>query len=416
MTLRSDQLPSHRLDSQRLWSRLRELATIGATAAGGLDRPSLSPLEAAARGKVIGWARAMGFAVAADPIGNLFFSLAGSEPSLPSVLAGSYLDSQPAGGKYSGAYGLLAALEAMAAIASLDTPRRRPVVAVCWTNGEGSRFVPGFMGSEAFAKRRRLAEILAVRDAAGCSVADALEKFLQLQGPLMQIPLGFPCHAYIETHLEQGIVLEKNQKQIGAVTSVRGYRRFEVCVTGASGHVGTTPMAQRRDALQTTVQIINALNRLFSAPDISFTVGELRVEPNAPSVVPRQTVFSVDIRHHDNIVLSRLGDTVKLVCESEKGQCDFRVTEVMSHPTIDFAPDMPARISAAAKRINLASMPLVSFGGHDAMIMHRACPSGIIFIPCKGGISHSEAESIEPGQAADGARVLADVIWDLAQS
>ena len=414
MTIQPDQLPSSRLDGKRLWRRLGELALIGATAAGGVDRPSLSAPEASARRQLIAWAAELGFAAATDPIGNLFFRLEGSEPGLPPVLTGSYLDTQPAGGRFSGAYGMLAALEALAAIGALGARCRRPVVAVCWTNGECARFVPGFMGSEAFAGRRPLAEILAVEDAAGIRVGDELAAILNAQGALPQLPLGFECAAYLETHLEQGAVLEQHHRQIGVVSGVRGIRRFEVRVTGEAGHVGTTPKPMLRDALQTAVRIISALNQFFAAPDISFGVGHLRVEPNAPAVVPRETVFSVDIRHHDNMVLTRLGDTVKLICESEKGTCRFTVTELMSHPTIAFPVEITDCIERATDRLGYTHMPVVSLGGHDAMVMHWKCPSGIVFIPCKDGVSHNEAEEISEAAAVAGGRVLADAVWALA--
>ena len=408
--------PSPHIDGARLWLRLHELARVGATAAGGLDRPSLSASEAAARRKIIAWAAAIGASASADAIGNLFLKLEGAEPDLAPVLTGSYLDSQPGGGKYSGAYGMLAALEALAAISALPARSRRPVIAACWTNGEGSRFAPGYMGSEAFAGRRPLANMLAVKDAGGRRVDEELKSMLAAQGHLPTLPLGFPCLAYVETHLEQGAILEQNNRQIGVVTGLQGVRRFQVHVIGEAAHIGTTPRPQRRDALYATVRIIGALDQFFAAPDVSFAVGHLRVEPNAPSIVPRETVFTVDIRHRENTTLTRLGGAVKLICESEKGLCRFKVTELVSTPSIQFAPEICARIAENSDRLGLTHLPLLSLGGHDAQSLNWTCPSGIIFIPCKNGISHSPAESIEPQHATAGAKVLADVVWELANT
>ena len=407
-------LPSRQLDRARLWRRLQELALIGATPEGGVDRPALSASEAAARRQVIAWAREFGATALADPAGNLFLKLEGSEPALPPILTGAYLDSQPGGGKFSGAYGMLAAIEALAAIAAQGKRHRRTLIAVAWMNGEGSRFSPGYTGSEAFAGLRPVAELRSAKDDTGENLGEALKTMLVAQGDLPAIPLGFATAAYVETHLEQDATLEQNNMQIGVVTGVQGVRRFQLRVTGEAAHIGTTPRQNRRDALHSTVKIIAALEQFFAAPDVGFTVSQLRIEPNAPSIVPRETQFSVDIRHRDNTQLTRLGDTVRLICESEKGVCQFAMEELASTPAIDFAADIPARISHAASRLGLALMPLPSLGGHDAQSLTWLCPSGIIFIPCREGVSHNESESIEPDQAAAGAQVLADVLWDLA--
>ena len=408
--------PSAQVDSARLWARLGELAKIGGTPGGGVDRPALSGLEVAARERVTVWASEFGAGAHTDPAGNLLLRLDGADPSLPAVMCGSYLDSQPSGGRYSGAYGMLAALEALSAISRLGRPARRTLVAVCWMNGEGSRFAPGYMGSEAFAGLRQLGDLLPVEDAAGRSMGSELAALLAKPSTPPAIPLGFPATAYVETHLEQGPVLEFKTKQIGIVTGVQGVRRFHIKVIGEAGHVGTTLRRHRKDALHATVKIVAALDQFFATPDVGFTVSQLRVEPNAPSIVPMETNFTVDVRHHDNTVLTRLGNTIRLICESEKGRCAYQMREIVSTPAILFAPLVPKAIERAAARIGLSHMPLLSLGGHDAQSLHHHCPSGIIFIPCKGGISHSPAEQIEPAQAEAGAKVLADVLWELADA
>ena len=174
------------------------------------------------------------------------------------------------------------------------------------------------------------------------------------------------------------------------------------------------PRGHRRDALSATVRIIGALEDLFAAPDVTFTVGELSVEPNAPSVVPRATTFSADIRHTDCTVLARLGNAIRLVCESEKGPCSFTMMEVAATPSLQFHPRIQAACDTAARRLNLTTMPLVSQGGHDAKNFVDRCPSGIIFIPCHEGVSHSAAESIDVASAVNGARVLANALWELS--
>lgn len=408
--------PSGRIDGARLWTRMQELSRIGETPDGGVDRPALSALELAARDKVSGWAKEIGAEPSTDPAGNLLMRLDGDDLSLPVVMTGSYLDSQPGGGRYSGAYGMLAALEALAAVSQSGRRSKRTLVAACWMNGEGSRFAPGYMGSEAFSGLTPLSDMLTVEDAEGQTVATGLADLLNRQPRPQAIALGIPTAAYVETHLEQGPLLEHKARQIGIVTGVQGVRRFHITVIGEAGHIGTTLRRHRKDALHATVKIMAALEQFFAAPDVGFTVSQLRVKPNAPSIVPRETTFTVDVRHHDNTLLTRLGNTIRLICESEKGLCGFAMREIVSTPAIMFAPSVPAAIERAADRIGLNHMPLLSLGGHDAQSMHHLCPSGIIFIPCKGGISHSAAEQIAPEHAEAGAKVLTDVLWDLSNS
>ena len=420
MTLPSDSdlppnhLPSRFVDAARLWLRLQDLARHGATPAGGVNRPAYSVPEQAARRAVIGWAQQAGLAVSGDPAGNLFFKLDGLDPAAAPVLTGSYLDTQPNGGKYAGSFGALAALQALEAIQALGRKPRSPVIAAIWANGEGSRFSPGYTGSEAFTGQLSLAAALSARDASGQLCRDAAARTLAVEGDVPKIAVGFACSAYIEAHLEQGPVLEQNNCQIGVVTAMQGVRNCQVRVFGEAAHAGTTHRRHRRDALKAAIRIITALDDFHSAPDIGFAVGQLLVEPNAPSIIPRQVTFVVDIRHRDSAVLRRLGDTVRLICESEKGPCSFEIHPLTHKPALTFTSIVPARIERAASNLALSQMPMISLAGHDARSLARHCPVGIIFIPCRGGISHSEAEAIEPDHATAGARVLADALWDLA--
>ena len=409
-------MPSGHVDGARLWQRLGELAAIGATPAGGVERPALSPDELAARAAIVAWGARIGLVAANDPAGNLFLRLEGSRPEAEPVLTGSYLDSQPRGGKFSGSYGMLAALEALEAIVASGSPPRRPIMAVAWMNGEGSRFTPGYLGSQAFAGQLQLASLRAVRDSSGVSVGEALDQVFAAATGKATLPLGFACAAYVEAHLEQGTSLEQKQCQIGVVSAMQGIRRYQVRVLGEAAHVGTTPRARRRDALNTAIRIIGALNEFYAAPDIGFAVGQMLVEPNVPSIVPREVVFAIDIRHRDNTVLTRLGDTIRLICESEKGPCGFEMTEIAHEPALTFDAAVPTRIREVAEQLNLSHTSMLSLAGHDARNLNAVCPTGLIFIPCRGGISHNEAEAIEPDDAAAGARVLTDVLWQLANA
>ncbi|MDE2702571.1 MAG: hydantoinase/carbamoylase family amidase [Chloroflexota bacterium] len=406
---------SRLIDPQRLWDRHMQLAEIGATPAGGVNRPALSDVEIDARGTLLAWARRAGLTASHDPIANLFLRLEGSDPGAAPVLAGSHIDSQPTGGKFDGAFGVLAALEALTAMSARGLRPRRSIEVVAWTNEEGSRFAPGLMGSEAFAGLRPLEKILAVTDAEGETVRESVARVLAADAGVESRPLGFPVHAFIEPHIEQGTILERADVPIGVVTGMQGSRRFRVTVSGNASHAGTTPRAERRDAVLAAARMINDLVELMAEPeDVMFTVGLLNVRPNAPSVVPEEAYFSIDLRHPANAVLAGLGDAIAGCCDHASDPCAVAVREIASTPSIEFPGSIRRRLSSAADRLGLARRNVYSLAGHDARNLHAVCRSGMIFVPCRDGISHNESEWAEPAHLVAGTRVLADALWGLA--
>lgn len=404
------------IDEDRLWRRHMALAELGATAKGGVNRPALSEEEIAARRRLIAWGEAIGLKAFVDGIGNLFLRLEGREPEAPAVLVGSHLDTQPTGGKFDGAYGVLAALEALEAIAAAGGRPRRAVELVAWTNEEGSRFAPGMMGSEAFAKLRPVEEMLAVADAAGVAVKDALERVLAATPEARRRAIGFPVKAYLEAHIEQGPELEARGIPVGVVTGIQGARRFRLDVFGEEAHAGTAPRRVRKDALLAALRIVAALDDATrDAEDITrFTVGLFRVEPNAPSVVPARVHFSVDLRHPDASRLTVLGDKVRPLAEGEAGPCRVEVREIARAEPLYFPEPIRNLIRNVADALSIPNMPVYSAAGHDARQLHRVCPSGMIFVPCEGGVSHNERENAKPEDLAAGAKVLVEVVWRLA--
>ncbi|MFT4987912.1 MAG: N-carbamoyl-L-amino-acid hydrolase, partial [Acidimicrobiales bacterium] len=252
---------AQRVDEQRLWSRHMELAAIGATPKGGVNRQALTAEEIDARRLLVTWAIELGLQVFTDDIGNLFLRLEGTEPELAPVLTGSHIDTQPTGGKFDGAYGVLAGIEAVQAIIEADVRTRRAIEVVAWLNEEGSRFAPGMMGSEAFAKLRDLEVMLDVEDRDGVSVRQVLPGALAATPDAIHRPVGFPVAAFVESHIEQGPELERLEKTIGVVTGIQGVRRIRVGVTGEEAHAGTTQRASRRDALEESSRMVAALYR-----------------------------------------------------------------------------------------------------------------------------------------------------------
>lgn len=391
------------------------LAEIGATPAGGVDRQALTAGEIEAWRLLIGWAEAVGLEASTDPVGNLFLALPGRDRALPPLLMGSHIDTQPTGGRFDGAFGVLAAFEVAERLSESGRTPARDVVVVAWMNEEGSRFAPGMMGSKAFAGVRPLEAILAARDAAGTSVAEALGALHAAFPDLPRRPLGFPPGFYLEPHIEQAQVLEQHGVPVGIVTGIQGKKTWEIVVTGAEGHAGTQDMAQRQDALAGFARMASRMFAEIGTTDaaIKFTIGMARVEPNAPSVVPARVTFRIDLRHPDNAVLDAAGARLEAIAEAEAVPCGVLVRRLVDAPSNGFDAGLRARLTAAAARLGHPAMPLLSAAGHDARHMAPLCPSAMIFIPCRDGVSHAEHEWAEPAHVAAGAAVLAEVVAEL---
>jgi len=404
------------INADRLWTRLMALAEIGATPAGGVNRQALSDGEIAAWHRMIAWAREAGLTAATDAAGNLFLTLAGRDRAAPPVLVGSHLDSQPTGGKFDGAAGVTAALEAVVSFAERGETPVRDLIVVAWMNEEGCRFAPGMMGSEAFTGVRGIEALRAVRDASGIGVGEALDRLHAAFPDLPRKPLGFAAAAYLELHIEQGPLLEAADHTIGVVTGIQGKKTFQVALAGAEGHAGTLPQQERRDALAAFARMAAALHAEIGAIDaeIKFTIGRVTVEPNAPSVVPSRVTFSIDLRHPDNSVLDAAGARVAALCHRHAPPCTVTVMPLVDAPSNDFDSRLRERIAQAANAQNLPAMAILSAAGHDARHLAKVCPAAMIFVPCRDGASHVEHEWAEPEHVAAGASVLAQVMRDLA--
>lgn len=397
-----------------------DLAAIGATPAGGVCRLALSPEEAKARSLIAEWAREAGWSVSTDPIGNLFIRRQGLEATAAPVVTGSHIDTQPTGGRFDGAYGVLAGIEVLRALDDVRATTRRPIDVAAWTNEEGCRFSPGMMGSEAFAAVRPLEKILAVTDENGISVSQALPHMLGATPNASRRPLGFPVHAYIEAHIEQGPELERSGNTIGVVTGIQGSCRLRVEVTGEEAHAGTTRRGQRRDALLAATRMIQAIEQhveaVDSEDDVRLTFGMLKVRPNVPSVVAAWAFFSIDIRHANDEVMLRVAGQVENICRQHAGGCAVQVTEIQRALATRFEGPAFDAVLAAARRLGYPFVEMPSGAGHDARQLASVCPSAMVFVPCAGGISHNEAESVSPTDLAAGTRVLSSAIVELANS
>lgn len=406
----------------RLWDRLMAMARIGGftTEEGheGVNRPCLSPLDREARRLLIGWAEAAGASVSVDPAANLFLRWEGAEPSLPPVLTGSHMDSQPQGGRFDGIYGVLAGLEAIEALSAAGVRPKRAIEVVAWTNEEGGRFAPGCTGSMSFTGFKPPSAFDDIVDADGIRYADALAEQHAEEADLPRRPLGSVPHAYVEAHIEQGPLLEAEGQDIGVVTGIQGSRWFTVTVEGRTDHAGTTPLSMRKDAVQDAARAITALNALMHDPAdvLRFTVGSITTEPGTSNTVARRVVFTIDFRHPDEAVVRARGDAIAGVVQAAMRSCTARVHERFTAMPVDFGPTVPEAVARAAAAQGLKAIRLPSGAFHDAQFLVPVCPTGMIFIPCRAGVSHHPGEYAEPRACANGARVLTQTLLDLANA
>ncbi len=409
-------LPSSFVNEQRLWKRHVEMARFGATPNGGVNRQALSIEDAQAQAELVRWGEALGLIATRDAVGNLFLRLEGRDAEAAPVMSGSHLDSQPTGGRFDGVYGVLAALEAVQAIREAGVVPNHPIDIVAWMNEEGSRFAPGMMGSAVFAGDRTLEETTAEVDAAGTSVGTALAETAARLAHIPLRPIGGPVHAYVEAHIEQGPVLEREGFPVGIVTGIQGKHTYRIEVEGEAAHAGTSQRHERKDALLAATAMVQALAaEMHDAEDIvKFTVGRFEVLPNAPSVVASKVVFSIDLRHPDSDTLQTLSARIAPICEAHQGACKVRVHRLSAADSLHFPEVLRARARDVADRLGIAHRDLPSAAGHDARYLHSITPSAMLFVPCHLGITHNEAESAEPADLAAGARVLADLLAELA--
>jgi N-carbamoyl-L-amino-acid hydrolase len=402
---------NQRIDGKRLWDSLMAMAEIGATPKGGVKRLTLTEVDRAGRDRFRGWCESLGLTVRVDAIGNMFARREGRDPNRLPVLLGSHLDSQPSGGKFDGALGVIAGLEVMRSLNDLGIVTEAPVELVNWTDEEGSRFGHSLMGSGAWAGVYPLEKVYGLQDVDGVSVDQALTA-IGYKGGHPAKP--FPADAYFELHIEQGPILEKEGKRIGIVTGAQAQVWYDAVVTGQDAHAGTTPPSARRDSLVCAARIIDLVDRMMRArgEDGRGTVGQLHVLPNSRNVVPGEVRFSVEFRHPDYAEIERLAAQFPREAGFLARDCGtpLELTELFRLPAQPFDPGCVDLVRQAAKRLGLPAREIVSGAGHDAVYVARSVPTAMIFTPCKDGLSHNEAESIEPEEAEAGAQVLFEAV------
>ncbi len=405
-----------RVNGSRLWDSLMELARIGATPKGGVCRLTLTDLDRQGRDLVTRWACEAGMTVTIDKIGNGFMRRPGRDNSLPPIMTGSHIDTQPTGGKFDGNYGVLAGLEVVRTLNDHGIETEAPIEVAFWTNEEGSRFVPVMMGSGVFAKAFTLEHAYAATDSEGKTVKGELERIGYVGS---QEPGDHPIGAYFESHIEQGPVLEDNARTIGVVTGVLGIRWYDCVVTGMEAHAGPTPMALRKDALQVAAQLMQEVVACAHRhpPHGRGTVGMVQVHPNSRNVIPGQVKFSIDLRNATDADCEAMDADIRAVADriSRETGLPIAINLVSSYPAQPFHADCVDAVARAAKALGYSHMPVVSGAGHDAVYMARLAPAGMVFIPCKDGISHNEIEDATPADITAGCNVLMHAMLERAR-
>ena len=409
-------LSNVRVDGARLWDSLMEMAKIGATPKGGVKRLTLTDLDRQSRELFRKWCEAAGCSVTVDEMGNMFAKRPGEDNTLAPVMMGSHLDTQPTGGKFDGALGVLGALEVVRSLNDLNIRTRRPIEVANWTNEEGSRYAPAMIASGVFAGVYDKEFAYSLADGEGKRLGDELKRI----GFMGREPVGaHPVHAFFELHIEQGPILEDELIDVGVVTHGQGQRWYEIRLTGFESHAGSTPMPRRKDALLGAARIVELVNAigLSKAPLGVSTVGMLNPYPNSRNVIPGEVFMTCEFRHPIDAILSEmdaaLHEGVKSI--ANKIGLTYDLKQVFYYAPVAFDPGCVDAVRRAAKHFGYSHRDIVSGAGHDACYLARVAPTSMVFTPCVDGVSHNESEDIKQDWSTAGANVLMHAVLEKAE-
>lgn len=401
----------YRVNNDRLWDTLMSHGEIGATPKGGLNRLALTDLDKESRELFILWCEQSGCTVRIDEIGNIFARREGKNKNVPPVMTGSHIDTQPTGGKFDGCFGVLAGLEVIRTLNDLNIVTEAPIEVVVWTNEEGARFPPCMMGSGVYTGKILLDDALATTDKEGISVKDALKG---IGYDDLKSSRTHKAQAYFEAHIEQGPVLEDEQKQIGVVEGALGQKWFDVEILGQEAHAGPTPMHLRKDASLVGAKIVQFVNQLAIdyMPQGRGTVGCFDVYPSSRNVIPGSVKMTVDLRHSDIGCLDAMVTKFKAMVDqlSETHRVQAIITPTADFPPVHFNSECVSKVRDAANALGYTNMGITSGAGHDAIFLSDIMPTAMIFVPCEGGISHNERERANKEDLGAGASVLLNAL------
>ena len=404
-----------KINQDRLWDSLMEMAKIGPGVAGGNNRQTLTDEDGEGRALFQSWCEAAGCTMGLDQMGNMFARRAGQDPDALPVYVGSHLDTQPTGGKYDGILGVLGGLEIIRTLNDLGIKTKHPIVVTNFTNEEGTRYAPAMLSSGVFAGIHTQDWAYARVDAEGKTFGDELKRI----GWRGEEEVGArKMHAFFELHIEQGPILEAEGKDIGVVTHGQGLSWTQVTVTGKDSHTGSTPMPMRKNAGLGMARILEKVEEIAwsHAPHAVGAAGHIDVYPNSRNVIPGKAVFTVDIRSPELAKLTSMRTQVEAAAAEIAKELGLGISiEPVGHfDPVTFDPTLVNTVRAAAERLGYSHLDIVSGAGHDACWINRVAPTVMVMCPCKDGLSHNEAEEITPEWAAKGTDVLFHAVVETA--
>ncbi|BCG79645.1 Zn-dependent hydrolase [Mesorhizobium sp. 113-3-3] len=404
-----------RINSDRLWDSLMEMAKIGPGIAGGNNRQTVTDEDGEGRHLFKRWCDDAGLEMGVDEMGTMFARREGTDPSLPPVYVGSHLDTQPTGGKYDGVLGVLGGLEVVRSLNDLGIKTKHPIVVTNWTNEEGARFAPAMMASGVFAGVLDQADVYEHTDKNGKKFGEELERI----GWKGTEKVGDrKIHAFFELHIEQGPILEDEDIDIGVVTHGQGLKWLQVTLTGKEAHTGSTPMPKRRNAGLGMARVIELVHEIAMdyQPDAVGAVGHMEAYPNSRNIIAGRTVFTVDIRSPEKEVLdamdARVREGIDTICDAL--DIKYKIEQVGHFDPVTFDKGCVKAIRDAAERLGYSHRNIVSGAGHDACWINRVAPTAMVMCPCVDGLSHNEAEEITKEWASAGADVLFHAVVETA--
>ena len=404
-----------KINSERLWDSLMEMAKVGPGISGGNNRQTLTDEDSEGRHLFQNWCEAAGCSMGLDQMGNMFAQRDGTDPDALPVYVGSHLDTQPTGGKYDGVLGVLSGLEILRTMNDLDIKTKHAIVVTNWTNEEGTRYAPAMLSSGVFAGLHTQDWAYDRTDADGKKFGDELARI----GWRGDEDVGArKMHAFFELHIEQGPILEAENKQIGVVTHGQGLSWTQITITGKDAHTGSTPMPMRKNAGLAMARILDKVDAIAMshAPHAVGAAGHIDVYPNSRNVIPGKVVFTVDFRSPELEVIqdmeAQLRTQAQDICDAMEMEIEFE--KVGGFDPVAFDEACVGAVRAAAERLGYSHMNLISGAGHDACWINRIAPTAMIMCPCVDGLSHNEAEEISPEWAASGTDVLLHAVLETA--